>query len=152
MKALSLTQPWAELVVLGEKQYETRSWSTRMTGLIAIHASKSFPKWAKDLTVNDPYYVTGVGKYGTGRLALGAIVGVVEIVKMHRTQDVQHNLGSKEIAFGDYGDDRWAWELLNPVKLVSPIPCRGALGLWEIPEATLAQLNVALPQPSEETT
>ena len=49
MKALSLTQPWAELVVLGEKQWETRSWRTSHRGRIAIHAAKKFPAWAIDL-------------------------------------------------------------------------------------------------------
>jgi hypothetical protein len=42
MKALSLTQPWATLVVTGEKEVETRSWRTNHSGMIAIHASKGF--------------------------------------------------------------------------------------------------------------
>lgn len=40
MKALTLCQPWASLIAWGEKQYETRSWSTDYRGLLAIHASK----------------------------------------------------------------------------------------------------------------
>lgn len=40
MKALTLTQPWATLVAIGAKRYETRSWSTTYRGEIAIHAAK----------------------------------------------------------------------------------------------------------------
>ena len=33
MKALCLHQPWAYLVAIGAKRYETRSWKTRYRGL-----------------------------------------------------------------------------------------------------------------------
>lgn len=38
MKALTIRQPWASLIALGIKQVETRSWSTKHRGRIAIHA------------------------------------------------------------------------------------------------------------------
>lgn len=38
MKALTLHQPWASLIALGVKTIETRSWSTKYRGRIAIHA------------------------------------------------------------------------------------------------------------------
>ena len=40
MRGLTLHQPWASLVAEGRKEYETRSWSTLFTGLVAIHAGK----------------------------------------------------------------------------------------------------------------
>lgn len=43
IRGLTLTQPWATLVALGEKHYETRSWDTGYRGLVAIHAAKKFP-------------------------------------------------------------------------------------------------------------
>jgi hypothetical protein len=42
MKAITLTQPWATLVAIGEKQIETRSWSTLYRGPLAIHAAAGF--------------------------------------------------------------------------------------------------------------
>lgn len=39
MKALSLHQPYASLIVLGAKHIETRSWTTRYRGELAIHAA-----------------------------------------------------------------------------------------------------------------
>ena len=48
MKALTLTQPWASLMELGQKEVETRSWYTGYRGELVIHAAKGFPKWAKE--------------------------------------------------------------------------------------------------------
>lgn len=36
--ALTLHQPWAHLVAIGAKQFETRSWSTPYRGWLIIHA------------------------------------------------------------------------------------------------------------------
>lgn len=43
MKAITIWQPWASLLVCGEKKYETRSWATSYRGPIAIHAAKVAP-------------------------------------------------------------------------------------------------------------
>lgn len=40
MKALSIRQPWAWLIVNGHKDVENRTWSTRFRGEFLIHASK----------------------------------------------------------------------------------------------------------------
>ena len=41
MKALTMTQPWATLVALGENTIETRSWSTSYRGPLAIHSARA---------------------------------------------------------------------------------------------------------------
>ncbi|MBP7632493.1 MAG: ASCH domain-containing protein [Acidimicrobiales bacterium] len=43
MKALTIRQPWASLIAAGVKTIETRSWSTKYRGPIAIHAGKATP-------------------------------------------------------------------------------------------------------------
>jgi hypothetical protein len=43
MKAITIWQPWASLIAIGAKQYETRSWETKYRGPIAIHAAKKDP-------------------------------------------------------------------------------------------------------------
>jgi len=42
MKALSIMQPWAWLIVNGHKDIENRTWGTRYRGELYIHASKKF--------------------------------------------------------------------------------------------------------------
>lgn len=40
MKALTLWQPWATLIVNGDKHIETRGHKTNIRGRVAIHAAK----------------------------------------------------------------------------------------------------------------
>lgn len=136
MKALSLTQPWATLVVTGEKRIETRSWSTNFTGRVAIHASKGFPKWAKEC-VNAEFFEESLRRFGyrsPSTLPTGSIIGLATIMGCRRTEDVGHQLSEKEQEFGDYYEGRFAWFLTDPVQFGVPIPCKGALGLWTVPE------------------
>lgn len=42
MKALTLTEPYASLIARGVKRIETRDWSTRYRGPVAIHAAAGF--------------------------------------------------------------------------------------------------------------
>ena len=41
MKCLSLKQPFANLLALGEKTVELRKWNTKFRGKFLIHASKN---------------------------------------------------------------------------------------------------------------
>lgn len=40
LPVLSLWEPWASLIVAGFKRHETRHWSTKVRGRIAIHATQ----------------------------------------------------------------------------------------------------------------
>lgn len=51
-KVLTLHQPWASLVSLGVKSIETRSWSTKYRGPLAIHAAAS-ENWREGQRVGD---------------------------------------------------------------------------------------------------
>ena len=65
IKALTLWQPWASLIAWGEKQYETRSWSTEYRGLLAIHASKRETEWEYNEGIRDVY--TALRTWGKGK-------------------------------------------------------------------------------------
>lgn len=41
MKAITIWQPWASLIAVGAKKFETRPWATNYRGPIAIHAAKN---------------------------------------------------------------------------------------------------------------
>ena len=75
----------------------------------------------------------------------GAIVAVCELVAvcviMRRAAD-QHTafdrdgkliaVDEPERSFGDYTPGRYAWVLTNIRALKDPIPCKGALSLWDV--------------------
>ena len=59
MKALTIWQPWASLLVSGQKKYETRSWATAYRGPIAIHAAMRPVRRTIDALVADKALVGG---------------------------------------------------------------------------------------------
>ena len=128
MKALSLTQPWASLVALGHKRIETRSWSTRYRGVIAIHASRGFPMPARDIAATIRF--EGVVELPLS-LPLGAIIATARLVDVRRTEAVRGEISSLERSLGDYSPNRFAWFFEDALQVTPPIPKLGSLGLWE---------------------
>lgn len=138
MKVLTLTQPWATLVAIGAKRYETRSWATRYRGPLAIHAAKGFPRHAQDLMLDEPFkWVLARGGYtDPEELPRGVIVAQVELVGCFATEGkpqagalVQPALF--EAVFGFFGPGRYAWALDKLRRLERPVPARGRQGLWD---------------------
>lgn len=133
MRALSIQQPWAAAIACGPKRVENRTWTAppRIIGqTVALHASKG-PDWdaparawtAAGLT---PYRWGDPRRAWTASLVLGAIVALAEVDECH--------FGcwpacSEWAAAGQYH-----WQLANIRPLAEPVPCRGALGLWKLPE------------------
>jgi hypothetical protein len=134
MKALTLTQPWATAIFRLNKQIETRSWKTYYRGRIAIHAAKGFPKYAREFAEAE----RTLGRI-LKDLPFGAIIGLVTIVDVQRTEDVRPHLSELELLYGDYSDGRWAWIFTEFIS-IEPIPCRGHQGLWEYNETQLSLL------------
>jgi hypothetical protein len=133
VKAISLLQPWASLVVMGYKKFETRSWNTQYRGRLLIHASARRDATGKSLcTVNEFFNARIGGLTGFYGLPLGAIIGEVTLVSTLRTER-PFLLSDEEHAFGDYSPGRWMWELSDPLCYDKPIPWKGGLSLWEYP-------------------
>jgi hypothetical protein len=144
MKVLSLTQPWASLVVLGEKEWETRGWRTHYRGPIAIHASKGYPKLAMDLANEFPF-IQALHRHRLcpETLPVGAIIGMAQLVDCKPVEEVRCSLTNKELAFGNYDDGRYCFRLVDPVLFETPIPAKGALGLWNFTSPELKEAAVA---------
>lgn len=109
VKAISLTQPWASLIALGFKRIETRGWSTRYRGPLAIHAAKSFPKKCKQLCTTDPFKtcLEGSGLKVTD-LPLGMVVATCKLVDCFPTEWGHfNNISDIEQAFGNYALGRF---------------------------------------------
>ena len=75
-KCLTLTQPWATLVTLNEKRFETRGWNTDYRGPLLVHAAKTFPNWAIKICFREPFRTALViaGVEDLNDLPLGCIV------------------------------------------------------------------------------
>jgi hypothetical protein len=138
VKVLSYLQPWAQLVVLGSKRIETRSWCCAPQR-IAVHASLGVSDLHRLFTA--PYFYDALEAAGfqhSGALPRGAIVGTVDVVACKPVEELlPQDLTDQERAFGNYDPGRMGWYLKNPVSF-PPIPFKGAQGLRELPPEILA--------------
>jgi hypothetical protein len=145
MKAITLIQPWASLIALGEKQFETRSWATNYRGPIAIHAgrrTKQAETFIEDLVEDMPYPFYNYGLYSPDYFPFGAIVAIANLVDCYETKVIRPHVSYQERDLGDWSPGRFAWEMSVFKVLDEPIPMSGKQGLWEVPatiEALLAQ-------------
>jgi len=133
---LSLTQPWASLVMMEKKKQETRAWKTAYRGKLYIHASKGFPKYAMDACFTWPFneYINLNKK----SLPLGMILGSVELWKIESSeaalsamQESETEGMQEEYRFGDYSPNRFVWYFRNVEVLDKPVLARGSLSLWK---------------------
>ena len=142
-QALSLTQPWATLVIIGAKLFETRSWPTGYRGWLAIQAAKGFPRACQDLCYQQPFaaHLAAAGYNKPSDLPRGEVLGVVNLTACLST-NVFVPESSVEYDFGDYSHDRYAWKFEGVRRLREPFAAKGALSLWKLPRPiTLADLD-----------
>jgi hypothetical protein len=128
-KVVSLFQPYAQLVVMGVKLIETRTWATKYRGEILIHASQGFHRGLMRLVGEHPFrnYI----KLMAHELPTGKIIGKVNLVDVQTTEKLKAiGLTPDERAFGDYTDGRFGWLLKDAVMFEKPIPAKGMLGIW----------------------
>lgn len=138
MKVISLIQPWATLIALGEKTIETRSWKTSFRGVLGIHASKTIDK--KACEIEPVKSILAKHGYTATNLPTGAILATTKLVGCYRMIDDSGQeaklandqiVTGKEYLFGDYTPGRWAWDLRNVERFPNPIPAKGKLRIWE---------------------
>ena len=141
MKAITIIQPWATLIALGEKKIETRSWKTSYRGEIAIHAGK---KVDKAICSQEPFRsILKRHGYTADNLPMGSVIAKCNLVDCCRisydresmtTHLMDENLtkiDGNELEFGGYTDGRYGWRLRDVKVLDTPVPAKGKLSLWE---------------------
>lgn len=149
MKALTILQPWASLIQIGAKKIETRSWTSTYRGPLAIHAGKGGATEGRNLMWAEPFKsaLNAVGYKFFNEMLRGALIAtcqLVSVIPVYKItdrgfyqwtgpdgRDYRFDLTDQERAFGDYTFGRYAWLLADVDELSTPVPARGALGLWE---------------------
>lgn len=119
MKALSILQPWAWLIVNGHKDIENRTWQTRFRGELLIHAGK---KWGREQREDLEAVRQAFPSIALpDSFDLGCIVGSARVVDCVDCSESAWFNGP----FGFVLEDR------RPAQ--QPIPYRGQLGFFEVP-------------------
>lgn len=81
MKALSIKQPWAWLIVNGYKDVENRTWRTKFRGKFFVHASKNVSKKEFEQSCEFALKINPNIKIPSyHEIEKGGIVGVAEVV------------------------------------------------------------------------
>jgi activating signal cointegrator 1 len=119
MKALTIKQPWAELIASGDKRVENRNWRTHYRGDIAVHAGID-RTLCRDL---DQGYID--------YMDFGAVIAIVEIVDCVQIDDPAALEKYPWLEDDEYAEGPWCWILVDVRRLDEPIKVKGALGLWE---------------------
>lgn len=144
MKALTIWQPWASLLALGQKKYETRSRPFRYRGLIAIHAAQ-YRKLPPDIYqalysalktkgFHEPSYEKSLLYHleqGFMAQYFGTVIAETELVDCHLIDEAfVAKLPPGEVRMGDFTPGRFAFEFADMKCLNKPVPVKGAQGLW----------------------
>lgn len=132
LKAITICQPYAHLIVTGTKPVENRTWRTHYRGSLAIHAGKS-RAW---LDHDAEAHAAQAGR----PLVFGAIVAICTLADCLRIEDINDGrfddqypqLRGRQHCFGP-----WCWVLTDVLPIANPVPWRGAQGLFDVSDALL---------------
>jgi hypothetical protein len=167
IKCITLHEPYATLIALRAKTYETRSWATRYRGPLAIHAGRN-TFMVEDLRRTYMQHRTAGTKPPAGTLLavlldalksyqdipltsaifdempLGCIVAVADLTNILPTNSIVGRLTPKERACGNFAPGRYAWQMSNVRMLRKPYPIRGQQGLWDVtlPAALIEEVGL----------
>lgn len=122
MKCLSVSQPFADLIVSGKKTIELRKWNTNFRGEFLIHSPIK-------VRFNDCKRLKISKKPVTG-----AIIGKAEIIdvkKYNSKSEVKADF-KKHLASSDFLNRKYGFILKNPKSFRIPIPYKGKLGFFDV--------------------
>lgn len=147
MKALTILQPYAHLILLPEsdprhKRVENRTWPApqEMIGQrIAIHAGKSRKRldeyWNYRPAVDDRDEAARLAATEIAEMRFGWIIGTAVIAACVRPMAVRAGRYDKEFPWlndHEHVDGPWCWVLQDVHRLPGPIMSSGLLKLWEL--------------------
>ena len=116
MKALTLQQPFAELIVSGQKTIELRKWNTHFRGEFLIHASKTVDEDA-------------MKHFGFSDLPIGCVVGKAVLVDVKHYANQEEFLQDRDKHLASEEWDTYGF-VMESAERVPLIVCKGQLGFW----------------------
>lgn len=116
--AISVRQPWAELLISGRKSIEIRSWAPDYRGRLWLHAGLK-----SDLEVER--------RFGLHDLCRGGFVGSIQLIAIVPfTKERWIQWLDKHLDSGEYHDGLVAWMVGAPRRFPKPVPGKGQLNLF----------------------
>ncbi|NWJ28327.1 ASCH domain-containing protein [Marine Group I thaumarchaeote] len=122
MKCLSVSQPFADLIISGKKIIELRKWNTNFRGEFLIHTPiKIRIEDCKRLKINK-------------KLVTGAIIGKAELYEVKKYNSVKEIKADQKfhLASKNFHGKTFGFMLKDVKSFRIPISCKGKLGFFEI--------------------
>ncbi|MGI0056857.1 MAG: ASCH domain-containing protein [Nitrosarchaeum sp.] len=122
MKCLSISQPFADLIISGKKIIELRKWNTNFRGEFLIHAPiKIRNEDCKRLKI-------------TKKLVTGVIIGKAEIYDVKKYNSSKEVKKDQKFHFvsKNFQDKIFGFKIKNAKPLRIPIPWKGQLGFFDV--------------------
>ncbi|MDX8437775.1 MULTISPECIES: ASCH domain-containing protein [Mesorhizobium] len=124
--AVSIQQPWAELILQGKKSIEVRSWNPTYRGPVWLHTG---------LKVNEELDQ----QFGLSGLYRGGFVGRFQLANIIRFDVDRWSMWrSRHLVEGPMIGELYGWMIREPIRM-RPIPSKGKLGLFH-PEPEVQHL------------
>jgi len=134
MKALTVCEPYAWMLIHGPKRIENRSWPTNYRGPLLIHSGLS-KKWLKEFHAmrfklpRKERVLEHVPPLPPDKgYRFGHILGIVDLIDCVPVKDVK----GQPFAWGP-----WCWITANPRPFTPAVEYRGAMGLFNVDEGVL---------------
>ncbi|WP_211293112.1 ASCH domain-containing protein [Brunnivagina elsteri] len=130
-KAISLWQPWASLIPLGLKKFETRSWKTSYRGKLLICSTANNPKHYQEyLKIKDKLQLPAWDEVNFPHGRAIALCDLVDCTEM--TPEFIEQQSQTEINSGDWQVGRYAWKLENIQPITEQFAVKGKQGLFTL--------------------
>jgi len=131
--ALSIRQPWAELVISGRKSIEVRTWWAEYRGPLWIHVGQT-----EDVELSKSLGLSGAFRGGfIGRVTLSTIIQF--------DRDRWDRWRNRHLSDGPMPPKAYGWILKDPVRLKEPVPASGKIGLFQLSDEMTETLGTFLP-------
>ena len=134
MKAITISQPFADLIATGQKWVENRTWPTPYRGPLAIHAGSG------------KQYLTTAELAG---YVTGAIVATCDLVACVELDSIRANtradchqlevsgISREQLLAHEHAEGPWCWVLSEVRPVAEPVPIKGQQKLWDVPDDVL---------------
>lgn len=151
MKALTLWQPWASLVIEGCKPFEFRGWRAPQSIIgqrIVIHAAARKIEHGEVFFLLNDLEAGGINAAETclrpidqaievlrrGSWPLGSGLGTAIVGQPRNGIEIAEEFGVPRANDSDRDQHaNWGWPMLEIERWPEPVPVRGAQGLWNWP-------------------
>ena len=122
MKCLSISQPFADLIVSGKKSVELRNWNTNFRGEFLVHAPLK-------IRLEDSKRLKIKKKFVTG-----AIIGKAQLYDVKKYKSIKEIKSDQKFHFASkkFQNKTFGFMLKNPKPFRIPIPWKGQLGFFDV--------------------